>query len=95
MMPLEVIEEAQAELPDWKGGMSVMEVSHRGADFIACAAETERSLRELMQIPGNYKVLFVQGGGMGQFAAVPLNLASAGDSADYVLTGQWDTKALK
>jgi phosphoserine aminotransferase len=95
MMPLEVIEEAQAELPDWKGGMSVMEVSHRGADFIACAAETERSLRELMQIPGNYKVLFLQGGGMGQFAAVPLNLASAGDSADYVLTGQWGTKALK
>ena len=95
MMPLEVIEEAQAELPDWKGGMSVMEVSHRGADFIACAAETERSLRELMQIPGNYKVLFLQGGGMGQFAAVPLNLASAGDSADYVLTGQWGAKALK
>ncbi len=95
MMPLEVIEEAQSELPDWKGGMSVMEVSHRGADFKACAAETEQSLREVMRIPHSYKVLFLQGGAMGQFAAVPFNLASAGDPVDFMLTGQWGTKALK
>lgn len=95
MMPLEVIEQAQAELPDWKGGMSVMEVSHRGADFIACAAETEQALRDVMDIPANYKVLFLQGGGMGQFAAVPMNLTSPGDAVDFILTGQWGAKALK
>ncbi len=95
MMPLEVIQEAQAELPEWKGGMSVMEVSHRGADFVACAAETERALRNVMGIPENYRVLFIQGGAMGQFAAVPMNLASAGDQVDFILTGQWGSKAYK
>lgn len=95
MMPLEVITEAQAELPDWQGGMSVMEVSHRGKPFVACAAETEQALRDVMGIPDNYKVLFLQGGAMGQFAAVPMNLAAPGDSADYVLTGSWGVKASK
>lgn len=95
MMPLEVIEQAQAELPDWKGGMSVLEVSHRGADFIACAAAAEQSLRDVMGIPDNYKVLFLQGGAMGQFAAIPMNLTAEGDSVDFVLTGQWGSKAAK
>lgn len=95
MMPLEVIEEAQAELPDWKGGMSVLEVSHRGKDFIDCAASTEQALREVMGVPANYKVLFLQGGGMGQFAAVPMNLTYPGDAVDFILTGQWGAKALK
>lgn len=95
MMPLEVIEQAQAELPDWRGGMSVLEVSHRGADFVDCAAETEASLRQVLGIPQNYRVLFLQGGAMGQFAAVPMNLTAAGDPIDFVLTGQWGSKALK
>ena len=95
MMPLEVIEQAQAELPDWKGGMSVLEVSHRGSDFVECSAQAEQSLRDVMGIPANYKVLFLQGGAMGQFAAIPLNLTREGDAIDFVLTGQWGSKALK
>jgi len=94
MMPIEVLESAQAELLDWKGGMSVMEVSHRGGDFVACAAETEALLREIMSIPSNYTVLFLQGGAYGQFAVVPLNLTAPGDSVDFVLTGSWSDKAL-
>ncbi len=95
MMPLEVITEAQAELPDWQGGMSVMEVSHRGKPFVECAAQTEQALRQVMAIPDNYRVLFLQGGAMGQFAAVPFNLTAPGDRADFVLTGSWGVKASK
>jgi len=93
MLPVEVLQQAQAELLDWRGGMSVLEVSHRGADFVEYAARTEASLRELMAIPDDYRVLFLQGGAMGQFAAIPMNLARPGDVTDYVITGQWGKKA--
>lgn len=95
MMPLEVLEEARAELTDWEGsGMSVMEVSHRGEAFVACAAETEARLRSVMGIPDDYAVLFLQGGATGQFAAVPLNLTAPGDTVDFLSTGQWSKKAI-
>ena len=95
MLPLEVLEQARAELTDWRGsGMSVMEVSHRGKAFIACAAEAEADLRTLLGIPSNYKVLFMQGGATGMFSAIPMNLAAADSSVDYVNTGAWSKKAL-
>ncbi len=95
VLPLEVLEQARAEMLDWQGsGMSVMEVSHRSKAFVAVAAEAEQSLRELLAIPVNYKVLFVQGGATQQFSAVPLNLVAATGSADYVNTGAWSTKAI-
>jgi phosphoserine aminotransferase len=75
--------------------MSVMEVSHRGTDFVEFAARSERALRELLQVPDSYKVLFLQGGATLQFAAVPLNLAPAGSVADYVVTGNWGEKAVQ
>lgn len=94
-MPLEVLEEAAAELADWQGsGMSVMEVSHRGKAFVACAADTEARLRSVMGVPDDYAVLFLQGGATGQFAAIPMNLTAAGDSIDLINTGQWSAKAL-
>ena len=94
-MPLEVLEEARAELTDWRGsGMSVMEVSHRGKAFVACAEEAEIRLRELLAVPRGYQVLFLQGGATAQFAAVPLNLAAAEAAADYVNTGAWSKKAI-
>ncbi|MBN1237071.1 MAG: 3-phosphoserine/phosphohydroxythreonine transaminase [Gammaproteobacteria bacterium] len=94
MLPEPVLRKAQAELLDWKGsGMSVMEVSHRGADFIDCAARAEAALRRLLRIPDNYRVLFTAGGATAQFAAVPLNIAPAGSTVDYVLTGSWGKKA--
>lgn len=95
IMPLEVIESAQAELADWQGsGMSVMEVSHRGKPFVAYAAETEQRLRDVMGIPAHYKVLFLQGGATGQFAGIPLNLTAPGDTVDFVLTGNWSKKGM-
>jgi phosphoserine aminotransferase len=95
VLPLEVLEQARAEMLDWQGsGMSVMEVSHRSKAFLAVAAEAEQALRELLAIPANYKVLFVQGGATLQFSVVPLNLAAATGSADYVNTGAWSTKAI-
>jgi phosphoserine aminotransferase len=94
-LPLEVLQQAREELLDWQGsGMSVMEVSHRGKAFIACAEEAEAELRKLMAVPANYKVLFLQGGGMGQFAAVPLNLTAPDATVDYINTGAWSKKAL-
>src|SRR5690606_16452278 len=94
MLPEPVLRRAQAELLDWKGsGMSVMEVSHRGADFIDCAARAEASLRRLLGIPENYRVLFTAGGATAQFAAVPLNISAPGSTVDYVLTGSWGKKA--
>jgi phosphoserine aminotransferase len=94
VLPEPVLERAQAELLDWKGlGMSVMEVSHRGADFIDFAAQTEANLRGLLAIPENYKVLFLPGGATLQFASIPLNLAAEGATVDYVLTGSWGKKA--
>ncbi|HEX4023574.1 MAG TPA: 3-phosphoserine/phosphohydroxythreonine transaminase [Steroidobacteraceae bacterium] len=94
-LPLAVLEQAREELIDWHGsGMSVMEVSHRGKAFVALAAQAEADLRELLAIPGNYKVLFLQGGAAGQFSAIPMNLAAADSSVDYVNTGSWSKKAL-
>ncbi|MGH8149052.1 MAG: 3-phosphoserine/phosphohydroxythreonine transaminase [Steroidobacteraceae bacterium] len=95
MLPLEVLDEARAELSDWHGsGMSVTEVSHRGKAFIALAEELQALLRELAAIPASYKVLFLQGGATAQFAGIPLNLAAAGTTADYVNTGSWSKKAI-
>ncbi len=95
-LPLEVLEQARAELTDWGGsGMSVMEVSHRGKAFTALAAETEARLRALLSIPSAYRVLFLQGGATGQFAAVPLNLARRGAVADYLNTGMWSARAIE
>jgi phosphoserine aminotransferase len=94
-LPLEVLEQARDELTDWRGsGMSVMEISHRSKAFLGVAAEAEADLRELLAIPGDYKVLFMQGGATGQFAAIPMNLARTEASADYVNTGSWSKKAL-
>jgi len=96
MLPDAVLQRMQAELLDWRGsGMSVMEVSHRGTDFIEFAAQSERNLRELLGVPSHYKVLFLQGGATLQFAAVPLNIASEGAVADYVVTGNWGEKAVQ
>ena len=96
VLPEEVLKLAQAELNDWHGsGMSVMEMSHRGKEFIAIAEKAEADLRELMNIPANYKVLFLQGGASAQFAMVPLNLLRGKKSADYINTGEWSKKAIK
>jgi phosphoserine aminotransferase len=95
MLPLAVLERAQSELTDWKGsGMSVVEVSHRGKDFVACAADAEASLREVLGVPDNYKVLFLQGGASAQFDAVPLNLTAPGDVVSFFKTGSWSGKAI-
>jgi len=94
VLPELVLEQAQAELLDWRGsGMSVMEVSHRGADFVELAARSEATLRELLGVSDDYHVLFLAGGATLQFASVPLNLAPPGGQADYVLTGSWGKKA--
>ena len=94
-LPLEVLQQAQAEMTDWKAsGMSVMEVSHRSKAFIAVAQEAEADLRELLNIPANYKVLFLQGGATGMFSAIPMNLATADSTVDYVNTGAWSKKAI-
>ncbi len=94
-LPAEVLEQAQAEMLDWNGsGMSVMEMSHRGKDYMSIAAKAEADLRQLMAIPDNYKVLFLQGGASSQFAMVPINLLKGKKTADYLLTGQWSKKAV-
>jgi phosphoserine aminotransferase len=96
MLPIEALTLAQSELTDWKSsGMSVLEVSHRGKDFVACAAETESLLREVMAIPDNYKVLFLQGGASGQFDAIPMNLTAPGAPVNFLNTGQWSAKTIK
>lgn len=96
MLPAEVLKQAQQELRDWNGlGMSVMEVSHRGKEFIQVAEEAEKDFRDLLNIPSNYKVLFCHGGGRGQFAAVPLNILGDKTTADYVDAGYWAASAIK
>ena len=96
VLPEAVLQQAQAEMLDWHGsGMSVMEMSHRGKEFLAIAEKAEADLRELMNIPSHYKVLFMQGGAVGQFAMVPMNLLRGKKSADYVNTGEWSKKAIK
>jgi phosphoserine aminotransferase len=95
-LPEPVLRQAQAELLEWGGERaSVMEVSHRGQAFIDCAAEAERDLRELMGVPDDYAVLFLQGGATTVSALLPLNLAGPDAGADYVLTGHWGEKALE
>jgi phosphoserine aminotransferase len=95
VLPLEVLQEAQADLLDWQGGgTSVMEVSHRSPAFIRVAEEAESDLRELLAIPDHYKVLFMQGGASAQFSLVPLNLTAPGDRVDYVNTGHWSQRAI-
>ena len=94
-MPVEVLERARAEMTNWHhAGMSVMEMSHRGKEFIAIAAEAEADLRKLLAIPASYKVLFLQGGATMHFSAVPMNLLRGRKSADYVNTGEWSKKAI-
>jgi len=95
MLPTAVIERAQAEMPEWNGsGMSVMEMSHRGKEYMSIATRAEQNLREVMNIPEHYKVLFLQGGASSQFAMVPLNLLGEKKSADYLNTGMWSKKAI-
>jgi len=94
-IPLEVLEQAQREMLDWNGsGMSVMEMSHRGKDYMSIAEKAEADLRALMAIPANYKVLFLQGGASAQFSMIPMNLLAGKKSADYVNTGAWSKKAI-
>jgi phosphoserine aminotransferase len=96
MLPEEVLQRAREEMLDWQGsGMSVMEMSHRGKEFMAIAARAEADLRELLAIPSNYKVLFLQGGASSQFAMVPINLLGGRRKADYINTGEWSKKAIK
>ena len=96
MLPLEVLEQAASEMTDYNGsGMSVMEMSHRSPVYDAIIKQTEADFRTLMNIPDNYKVLFLQGGASTQFAAVPLNLIGRTGKADYVVSGQFSGKAFK
>jgi len=95
MLPETVLKQAQAELPDWHGaGASIMEMSHRGKEFISVAAEAEQDVRDLLGVPANYKVLFLQGGASTQFATIPMNILRGKTKADYILTGAWGKKAL-
>jgi len=94
-LPVEVLEQLRDEMLEWRGeGMSVMEMSHRGKAFVGIAAQAEADLRELLAVPANYKVLFLQGGATAQFAAIPMNLARPDSVADYVNTGAWSKKAI-
>ncbi len=95
VLPEEVLRQAAAEMLDWHGsGMGVMEMSHRGPEFVSIADQAEADLRSLVGIPPHYKVLFLQGGASLQFAMVPMNLLGARKSADYVNTGEWSKKAI-
>ena len=96
VLPIEVLLQAAAEMCDWRGtGMSVMEMSHRGKEFISIHAQAEADLRELLAIPANYKVLFMQGGAIGENAIIPMNLLRGKTSADYINTGEWSKKSIK
>src|SRR3954470_21588678 len=95
-LPDEVLKQAAAEMLDWHGsGMGVMEMSHRGKEFISIHAEAEADLRELLGVPKNYKVLFLQGGAIAENAIVPMNLLRGRSVADYVNTGEWSKKSIK
>jgi phosphoserine aminotransferase len=94
-MPLEVLQQAAAEMTDWHGsGMGVMEMSHRGKEFISIYEQAEADVRELLAVPANFKILFMQGGGLAENAIVPLNL-SRGETVDVVVTGSWSEKSYK
>ena len=95
VLPQPVLERARDELVDWQGsGMSVMEMSHRGKEFMSIAEKAEADVRELLGIPAEYRVLFLQGGASSQFAMVPMNLLRGGRKADYLNTGSWSKKAI-
>lgn len=95
MLPEAVLQKAQQEFLDWdNSGMNVMEMSHRGKEFLSIANKAEADLREVMAIPDNYKVLFLQGGASAQFTAIPMNLLRGKTTADYFNTGQWSKKAI-
>ncbi len=95
MLPEDVLKQAQAEMTDWQGsGMSVMEMSHRGKEFMSIAEKASADLREIMAIPNSYEILFLQGGASCQFAMVPMNLLRGKSSADYINTGAWSKKAI-
>ncbi len=95
MLPEAVLRQAQEEMLDWHGsGMCVAEMSHRGKEFMSIAEQAEADLRELLEVPAGYKVLFLQGGASSQFSMVPMNLLRGGDSADYINTGSWSKKAI-
>jgi len=95
-LPESVLRQAADEMLDWKGsGMSVMEMSHRGKEYMSIHAQAEADLRELLAIPANYKVLFLQGGAIGQNAIVPMNMLRGKTSADYINTGEWAKKSIK
>lgn len=95
VLPVEVLQQARDEMLDWNGcGMSVMEMSHRGKEFTSIAEEAEADLRELLAIPDNYKVMFLQGGASSQFAAIPMNMLRGKQAADYISTGSWSKKAV-
>ena len=94
-MPEEVLQQAAAEMLDWHGsGLGVMEMSHRGKEFMSIAAQAEADLRELLAVPANFRILFMQGGGLAENAIVPLNL-SRGGTVDFVVTGSWSQKSAK
>jgi len=96
MLPEAVLKLVQSEFLEWEGqGASVMELSHRGKPFMALAEKAEQDLRDLMKIPDDYSVLFLQGGATSQFSAIPLNLGNGSGKADYAVTGHWSVKAVK
>jgi phosphoserine aminotransferase len=96
VLPESVLRQAAAEMLDWHGsGMSVMEMSHRGPEFVAIHAKAEADLRALLAIPANYRVLFLQGGAIGENAIVPMNLVRGFTTASYVNTGEWSKKSIK
>ncbi|HEV7814489.1 MAG TPA: 3-phosphoserine/phosphohydroxythreonine transaminase [Janthinobacterium sp.] len=99
VLPKEVLEQAAAEMLDWHGsGMSVMEMSHRGPEFVSIHQAAQRDLRELLAVPDNYKILFLQGGGLGENAIVPLNLAgrkAQPATVDFIHTGSWSGKSIQ
>ena len=95
MLPESVLKQAQDELPDWHGaGASIMEMSHRGKEFVSVAADAEKDVRDLLGVPTNYKVLFLQGGATTQFATIPMNILGGKTKADYIWTGAWGKKAI-
>ena len=94
-IPEEVLQQAAAEMLDWHGsGMGVMEMSHRGKEFISIYTQAEADLRELLAVPPQFRILFMQGGGLAENAIVPLNLSRAG-TVDFVVTGSWSQKSYK
>src|ERR1700758_4569362 len=96
VLPEPVLRTAAGEMLDWHGsGMSVMEMSHRGKEFISIADKAQADLRTLLAIPANYKVLFLQGGAIAENAIVPMNLLGGRSVADYVNTGEWSKKSIK